>query len=73
MSITVTAVHEGRTRTFVVDTWPRLPLDPVADETFAAWCATPSWDNRTLEEFAASGGSRIAPAHIQPDQPWPRS
>jgi hypothetical protein len=46
---------------------PITRLDVSDPQTMERWCATPDYDTRTLEEFAADGGypagppNRIAP------------
>lgn len=38
------------------------PLDVTDPATLDRWCASPSYDTRTLEEFAAAGGARTIPS-----------
>ena len=71
MAIQTTIVYRGRTATFTVDTRALAPLDIAAESTFDRWVAAPEWDTRTLAEFAASGGSRMAPPATLPSPPWP--
>lgn len=64
MGILVTGVYRGKTRSFHVDTTELPPLSVADDATFDRWIALPEWDHRTLDEFAASGGARVAPAEF---------
>lgn len=66
MGIQITGQYRGRTQTFIVDTTPLDALDVSDDLTLERWCALPEWDDRTLSEFAASGGARIAPPGSHP-------
>lgn len=73
MGIRVTGVYKGRTCSFDIDTVERPPLNVADDETLIQWLATPEWDDRTLAEFATSGGARIAPPGFmcKPEPPPP--